>query len=126
MPRIVKPKKSKAKVASVDVVETHVAETAPAEATPAVETPVANGGSAAETAAAEPPYTEPAPELQPPSTPVEPVMEDARESRAEERRGYQRDKIATSLNIAKLQAMSMTELNGMARELGVENFGTMR
>ena len=31
-----------------------------------------------------------------------------------------------SLNIAKLQAMSMTELNQMARELGVENFGTMR
>ena len=33
---------------------------------------------------------------------------------------------ATSINIAKLQAMSMTELNQMARELGVENFGTMR
>jgi transcription termination factor Rho len=37
-----------------------------------------------------------------------------------------RDKIATSLNIAKLQAMSMGELNQMARDLGVENFGTMR
>jgi transcription termination factor Rho len=38
-----------------------------------------------------------------------------------------RDKIApTSLNIAKLQGMSMTELNAMARDLGVENFGTMR
>ena len=45
---------------------------------------------------------------------------------AGERRGYQRDKIAASLNIAKLQAMSMTELNSMAKELGVENFGTMR
>jgi transcription termination factor Rho len=33
---------------------------------------------------------------------------------------------ATSVNIAKLQAMSMTELNQMARELSVENFGTMR
>ena len=33
---------------------------------------------------------------------------------------------ATSLNIAKLQAMSMSELNQMARELSVENFGTMR
>ena len=43
-----------------------------------------------------------------------------------ERRGYHRDKIAASLNIAKLQAMSMTELNGMAKELNVENFGTMR
>jgi transcription termination factor Rho len=33
---------------------------------------------------------------------------------------------ATAINIAKLQAMSMPELNQMARELGVENFGTMR
>jgi transcription termination factor Rho len=39
----------------------------------------------------------------------------------------ERDRIAaTSLNIAKLQAMSMTDLNQMARELNVENFGTMR
>ena len=53
-------------------------------------------------------------------------MDDAKDTKTEERRGYQRDKIAASLNIAKLQAMSMTELNGMARELGVENFGTMR
>ncbi|MCS7089802.1 MAG: transcription termination factor Rho [Limisphaera sp.] len=30
------------------------------------------------------------------------------------------------MNIAKLQAMSMNELNQMARELGVENYGTMR
>ncbi len=37
-----------------------------------------------------------------------------------------KDRIATSLNIAKLQAMAMTELNQMARDLGVENFGTMR
>jgi transcription termination factor Rho len=37
-----------------------------------------------------------------------------------------KDVIVTSLNIAKLQAMSMPELNQMARELGVENFGTMR
>ena len=62
-------------------------------------------------------------ELRPPSAPVEPSEEDARLG---ERRGYQRDKIATSLNIAKLQGMSMTELNTMAKEYGVENFGTMR
>ncbi len=31
-----------------------------------------------------------------------------------------------SINIAKLQAMSMPDLNQMARELAVENFGTMR
>jgi transcription termination factor Rho len=62
-------------------------------------------------------------DLRPPSAPVEPTEEDARLA---ERRGYQRDKIAASLNIAKLQAMNMTELNAMAKEYAVENFGTMR
>jgi transcription termination factor Rho len=63
-------------------------------------------------------------ELRPPAAPIEASEEDGRV--VSERRGYQRDKIATSLNIAKLQAMSMTELNNMAKELSVENFGTMR
>ena len=36
------------------------------------------------------------------------------------------DRAGTSLNIAKLQAMSMADLNQMARDLSVENFGTMR
>ncbi len=58
-----------------------------------------------------------------PPHPANPAPDD---SRMTESRGYQRDKIAASINIAKLQGMSMTELNGMARELGVENFGTMR
>jgi len=40
--------------------------------------------------------------------------------------GADKDLIATSLNIAKLQGMLMSELNQMAREFGVENFGTMR
>jgi transcription termination factor Rho len=62
-------------------------------------------------------------ELQPPSAPMEPTGEDMRTDR---RTGYQRDKIATSLNIAKLQAMSMMELNAMAKEYAVENYGTMR
>jgi transcription termination factor Rho len=68
-------------------------------------------------------------ELRPPSAPVEPTQEDTRdeEQRISDRRaGYQRDRIATSINIAKLQAMNMTELNNMAKEYGVENFGTMR
>jgi transcription termination factor Rho len=64
-------------------------------------------------------------DLRPPSTPVEPTH-DREEPRGADRRGHQRDKIAASINIAKLQAMSMTDLNHMARELGVENFGTMR
>jgi transcription termination factor Rho len=62
-------------------------------------------------------------DLRPPSAPVEPTGEDTKFA---ERRGYQRDKIAASLNIAKLQAMSMNELNSMAKEYAVENFGTMR
>jgi transcription termination factor Rho len=62
-------------------------------------------------------------ELRPPSMPVEPTEEDTRFT---ERRGYQRDRIATSWNIAKLQGMSMTDLNAMAKEYAVENFGTMR
>jgi len=64
-------------------------------------------------------------QLRPPSAPVEPTNEDAR---FPDRRlgGFQRDRIATSLNIAKLQAMNMTELNKMAKDYGVENFGTMR
>jgi len=31
-----------------------------------------------------------------------------------------------TINISQLQAMSMAELNGMAKEMGIENFGTMK
>ena len=68
-------------------------------------------------------------QLRPPSAPVEATGED---TRMLERRdggnggGYQRDRIAASMNIAKLQAMQMSDLNAMARDYGVENFGTMR
>jgi transcription termination factor Rho len=94
---------------------------------------VAAEAAAPETAAPPVAVEEPAAEpeasgsddLRPPSTPVEPTH-DREEPRGADRRGHQRDKIAASINIAKLQAMSMTDLNHMARELGVENFGTMR
>jgi transcription termination factor Rho len=71
---------------------------------------------------------ESSPKLRPPSAPMEPSNDDGRdEPRFPERRpGFQRDRIATSLNIAKLQGMNMTELNKMAKDYGVENFGTMR
>jgi transcription termination factor Rho len=62
--------------------------------------------------------------LEPPTQPVE-----AREVEHErpEPRGHERDRIAPlTVNIAKLQAMSMPDLNQMAREMGIENFGTMR
>jgi transcription termination factor Rho len=66
-------------------------------------------------------------ELRPPTEPVEMGEEPQRDGAPPAAQPVvNRDRIAASLNIAKLQAMSMTELNGMARELGVENFGTMR
>ena len=67
----------------------------------------------------------PVEELQPPTTPVEtPEAEQAQEESAPQNDTDSRP--VASINIAKLQAMSMTDLNQMARELGVENFGTMR
>src|SRR5579872_2848437 len=68
-------------------------------------------------------------DLQPPTTPIETQEAEKLDHppKTEKRAGpSDKDHIAASLNIAKLQGMSMTELNGMARELGVENFGTMR
>ena len=83
-------------------------------------------GVAAEVPAAATAVAEPsAAELQPPTAPVEAPEEPKAPSAsaAEE----DKDRIAAAaINIAKLQAMSMPELNQMARELGVENFGTMR
>jgi len=37
-----------------------------------------------------------------------------------------KDSTVPTINISKLQAMSMAELNGMAKEMEIENFGTMR
>ena len=84
-----------------------------------------------------------------PPPPPTPVQEQRREQVREERPRYsreeeereeryereeqeywrnRRDKIApeNALNIAKLQAMPMPELNKMAKDMGIENFGTMR
>src|SRR5436309_15661456 len=65
---------------------------------------------------------------QPPKEePAEPAQENKEPSKGDGKTAEDKDKIAaTAINIAKLQAMSMTELNQMARELNVENFGTMR
>src|SRR6266702_1764740 len=64
----------------------------------------------------------PAEELRPPTAPVETTEA----QKAQEQPAADKDHIAASLNIARLQGLSMTDLNQMARELGVENFGTMR
>src|SRR5438477_12713474 len=71
---------------------------------------------------------EPPPEPIQPSEPPAPIQsrEEQKMERPDKRGGSDKDRIATSLNIAKLQGMSMSELNQMARDFAVENFGTMR
>src|SRR5437016_3318515 len=91
-----------------------------------------NEGNTTATAVAERPDRPSSEDLRPPTAPVEPAEPEKFENKAAPERDKaakektDKDHIAASLNIAKLQAMSMTELNQMARELGVENFGTMR
>src|SRR5579862_5832842 len=77
-------------------------------------------GAAVATEPAEPEMME----LQPPTQPIE--AGEPEKPEGETAKGGKRDTIAASMNIAKLQAMTMTELNHMAKDLGVENFGTMR
>src|SRR5438270_1676775 len=104
MPRPAKkPKTKSAKPADLDQADGNVAESSPTA-----------------TAVAEPP---------PDDLPQASVPESSPSRKAEDQVISDKDKdhiAATSLNIAKLQAMSMGDLNQMAREIGVENFGTMR
>src|SRR5947208_213232 len=92
-----------------------------------------NEGNATATAVAERPERPSSEDLRPPTAPVEPAEPEKFDNKTAPERDKaaakektDKDHIATSLNIAKLQSMSMTELNQMARDLGVENFGTMR
>ena len=62
-------------------------------------------------------------ELEPPTHPVD---EDEDEEDTQPRATGTGEAAGTTLNIAKLQAMSMGDLNQMAKVLGVDNFGTMR
>jgi len=59
-------------------------------------------------------------ELRPPTAPVESRDDDETQAAAPVATA------ANTVNIAKLQAMTMTDLNSMAKEMGIENFGTMR
>ncbi len=143
MPRAIKKAKTKAPKAPAE----RAAKTAPAPAmAPVAAAPAPSAASAPPQAPA--PAARPMPEssedLRPPTTPVETRFEekpeprnidksrDREKTRDDEKNrpqrggGTDKDRIAASLNIAKLQAMSMGDLNQMARELGVENFGTMR
>jgi transcription termination factor Rho len=80
-----------------------------------------------------PPASRPAEPTAPPvrpqqqERPEKPAAPKSQDGASAQKGTDEKDRIAaTSINIAKLQAMSMTELNHMARELAVENFGTMR
>jgi transcription termination factor Rho len=66
------------------------------------------------------------PKLQIPTKPVEVPAETKEEEEAAAAAVAATGKPAFTVNIAKLQAMSMTELNQMAKEMNIENFGTMR
>src|SRR6266542_2203053 len=59
-------------------------------------------------------------DLQPPTRPTEPGVT------AEEAAPAADLAAAQTINISQLQAMSMAELNQMAKEMGIENFGTMK
>ena len=115
-----------------------------AVADPAIETVEAAPGESAHRSAQRPPKhfkggrpgkpgrpveTEPAgpnsPKLQLPTQPVEVAAETKEEEEAAAAVAAS-GKPALTVNIAKLQAMSMTELNQMAKEMNIENFGTMR
>ena len=127
------PKRAKTKPAAEPIapeLAASVPEAAPADEDlpTAAETVARAKQEAAREAAAEPaPRPVSSGDLRPPTSPVETAPEESLpEVRYEQQGGGRRDRIAQSLNIAELQAMDMTRLNGMARQFGVENYGTMR
>jgi transcription termination factor Rho len=105
--------KTKKPKAGTVVVETPEAE---------VPAPIIERADVVETRSAPPP----APTAETVSAADLPVEEEAPREPREFRGRHARDRVAPSLNIAKLQAMSMTELSKIAKEYEVENFGTMR
>ena len=64
--------------------------------------------------------------LRPPTHAVEMSESDTDHERRERRVTGADTAPALKINIAELQAMAMTDLNNMAKELGIENYGTMR
>ena len=58
--------------------------------------------------------------LEPPTTPVRGPPGCVR------RRAFPSGPVGGTVNIAELQAMAMPDLNAKARDMGIENFGTMR
>ncbi|HOK78780.1 MAG TPA: transcription termination factor Rho [Verrucomicrobiota bacterium] len=90
---------------------------------PAVSPEASESRPEEETAKSAEPVAEEAAQAEEPATPPKPAEEHKR--RAPEGRKYH-GPVGTTLNIARLQAMSTPELMRMAKEWGVENFGTMK
>lgn len=125
MPRVATKRISKPKAAAKPKLETG----SPNDALQAIEpAPVIETSAESAPEISRPPSEEP--EVVTPENgvaPAEAMPEERTERRREPReRGNNRGAQSNSMNIAKLQAMPMAELNQMAREMGVENFGTMR
>jgi len=148
MPRPIKKAKTKAvKPAMAELPDGASAETVAAPAVALADPPQGEDAQASTLPpvmqdAPEPPPVEPGPAFQRKQRPLQQRPSDGQgpdhggprkgqhgppPQKSDGRVGEDKDHIAaTSINIAKLQAMSMSELNQMARELSVENFGTMR
>jgi transcription termination factor Rho len=133
MPRVVKPKAAKSKAAKKQDAPPPPPETAAATAPPAPQPePVAEAPNRLESGTERPRAKNGDSDtdmvLRPPTQPVDTSEQEAEAERERERRRVTGAETAPALkiNIAALQSMSMTDLNNMAKELGIENFGTMR
>ncbi|MEW6161553.1 MAG: transcription termination factor Rho, partial [Verrucomicrobiota bacterium] len=96
------------------------------------ESVVENGVPATETPVVVPEPTVPAAPAERPA-PVRPVEKERPTPRAPQPKpSLEEEEVppppigATTINISQLQAMSMADLNQMAKEMGIENFGTMK
>ncbi len=146
MPRVAKPKAAKTKAVKKPVAESpaespvessaedlNLSPAAPAEAPPH-ESDERYARVPAEPPANEPAQTQAPPAeaprngdtdsemvLRPPTRPVETTESDTEHERRERRVTGAETAPSLKINIAELQAMSMTDLNNMARDLGIEN-----
>jgi len=136
--RVAKPKALKSKAAPkgvpeelippADVADAH--EPAEEVAPEATVTPVAKKEPAPTHAKTAPPKEAPSAQremtLEPPTKPIEAHDGEEEIKAPPAKLAPRKDAVVASLNIAKLQAMTMAELNQMAKDLNVENYGTMR
>ncbi len=131
-PKSVRTKKPVAEPPAIVAEETTVNEPAAAVAPPAAEPEPIAAKKPGRTRMAAPAPVEEAPAAPPDEAPpvdeAPPTAEERGFPVVDEAEAQAASAVPSgeSINIAKLQAMSMPDLNQMARELAVENFGTMR